>query len=174
MQTQITNLLLIIFLILFMYCIMYHFIYKIKKIKYDNDDNYTDIDIDTDIDSDVNTDTDVNTDVNTDTNTDIDIINNMITKSERFALISDDEAEQNLQNLKTLQTHLNTYNVTYLPQFNSTVNDAKNQIANQEIKISNLLTNKYIIQYIDSINKANAASYREFIKYKKNEKLNML
>jgi hypothetical protein len=141
-----------------MYCIMYHFIYNFKEIKYDNDDNYTDID----------------TDIDVNTNVDTDIINNIITKSERFALISDDEAEQNLQNLKTLQTHLNTYNVTYLPQINSTVNDAKKKIANQEIKISNLLTNKYIIQYIDSINKANAASYREFIKYKKNEKLNML
>ena len=52
------------------------------------------------------------------------------------------------------------------------ITDSQTQIQTQEQTISDLLTTNYIINYIDSINKANAASYREFIRYKKNAKYN--
>ena len=91
-------------------------------------------------------------------------------KAERFinSLLSVNEANQNINDLTKLQTYLNTYNNIISDMVSDT--QTKASIKNQEI--SNLLTKKFIFQYNETINKANAAAYREYIKYNKNKKYN--
>ena len=152
MQIPILNLLLIIFIILLTYCIMYHFIYKYREIKfYDNDNND-------------------NNDNNNNNNN-----NNIYQTSERFnnSIVNADDASQYLNNLAQLQSNINTYNSIYMPGVSTMLNDTKIQLANQNSSISNILTNRIILKYIDTIDKANAVAYREYMKYNKNETKNL-
>ena len=143
MSEQIINLLLIMFIILFMYFIMQQFLYNNKTIVYDNDDS----------------------DIHSDNN--IHYYNyNKIKIPERFSLISESEANKNINDLINLQTYLNTYN--------NMITDSQLKAAEKNTLISNLMTNKYILSYIDSINKANAVVYKEYVKYKKAENKKIL
>lgn len=131
------------FIILFMYFIMQQFLYNNKTIVYDNDDS----------------------DIHSDNN--IHYYNyNKIKIPERFSLISESEANKNINDLINLQTYLNTYN--------NMITDSQLKAAEKNTLISNLMTNKYILSYIDSINKANAVVYKEYVKYKKAENKKIL
>lgn len=146
MSNQILNLLLIIFMILFIYFIMHNFIYKFKEIKFDNDEQDLEAEFEKSF---------MQNYYNS---------SNKINKSEKFDLVTEYEASQNLNDLNTLQIYLNKYN--------NMITDTKTQIQTKDANISDLLTTNYMIHYIDSNNKANAAAYRESIRYKKNEKYN--
>ena len=146
MSNQILNLLLIIFMILFIYFIMHNFIYKFKEIKFDNDEQDLEAEFEKSF---------MQNNYNS---------SNKINKSEKFDLVTEYEASQNLNDLNTLQIYLNKYN--------NMITDTKTQIQTKDANISDLLTTNYMIHYIDSNNKANAAAYRESIRYKKNEKYN--
>jgi len=127
---------------------MYHFIYKYREIKYDNNDNnYNNYNND----------------------------NNNYQTPERFnnSIVNADDASQYLNNLAQLQSNINTYNSIYMPGVSTMLNDTKKQLVNQNSSISNILTNRIILKYIDTINKANAVGYREYMKYNKNETKNL-
>jgi hypothetical protein len=134
---------------------MYYFIYKPKptEIKFDTDDNYY---------------------YDYDYKNNNSQLHNKMQKPEVFYDITIDEATKNVNDLYKLQTYLQTYNDNYLSQINPIVNDTKIEISNQGKNISKLITERYILQFLDSINKANAVAYGEFFKYKKNEKINIL
>ena len=125
---------------------MHNFIYKFKEIKFDNDEQDLEAEFEKSF---------MQNNYNS---------SNKINKSEKFDLVTEYEASQNLNDLNTLQIYLNKYN--------NMITDTKTQIQTKDANISDLLTTNYMIHYIDSNNKANAAAYRESIRYKKNEKYN--
>ena len=147
MKSQIIHLLLTIFIILLIYCIMYYFIYKPTEIKFDTADNYH-------------------------YKNSNNYLHQKMQKSEIFYDITLDEASKNVNDLQNLEKYLQIYNDNYLSKIN--LNNTKIEISNQEKSISTLLTQKYILQFLDIINKANAVAYKEYIKYKDNEKINIL
>ena len=126
---------------------MHNFIYKFKEIKFDNDEQDLEAEFDKSF---------MQNYYNS---------SNKINKSEKFDLVTDDEANKNINDLNTLQIYLKNYN-------NMIKNTDRQDINTKDKQISDLLTTNYMIHYIDSINKANAAAYRESIKYKKNAKYN--
>lgn len=130
---------------------MYYFIYKPTEIKFDTDDNYS------------------NNYKNSNNN-----LHQKMQKYELFYNITPDEFEKNINDLQKLQINLQNYNDNYLPQLESTIDNSQIQASIQHKSISKLLTNRYLIEYLDAINKANATAYREYIKYKDNEKINIL
>lgn len=122
---------------------MYYFIYKPTEIKFDTDDNYY-----------------------YDYKNSNNHLQHKMQKYEIFYDITPDEIEKNANDLQKLQEYLQTYNDNYLPQLESTIDDSQIQASIQHQSISRLLTNRYLIQYLDSINKANATAYREYALYK--------
>jgi len=158
MRTQIINLLLSIFTILVIFCIMYYFIYNTKIFKFDNDD-YDDAD-----------DNDNNSLLK-------------IKKAERFVsdddiydgsysqdasptkYISNDEVNTNLRKLYEIQSYADEYAKKYLPNINPMITDTQEQISQKNLKISNLLQDRFALKYYDIVNKGNASAYREYLKY---------
>lgn len=155
MKSQIVHLFLTLFIILLIYCIMYYFIYKPTEIKFD-------------------TDTDTNNNYYYDYKNSNSHNHRKLQQPEVFYDITLEEATKNLNDLQNLQTYLQTYNDNYLQLLEPIINDAQDQVSTQEQSISTLLTNRYIIQYLDIINKANATAYREYALYKEREKINIL
>ena len=132
---------------------MYYFIYKPTEIKFD-----------TDVDNNYYYDY-----KNSNSNN-----HHKLQQPEVFYDITLEEATKNLKDLQNMQTYLQTYNDNYLQLLDPIINDAQDQISTQEQSISTLITNRYLIQYLDTINKANATAYREYALYKEREKINIL
>jgi len=160
------TLLLIIIVIFIIFCFMKVFIYKSQSLMFDsNNDNNND-----------------NRNINPETikyNIKYNIIslNKVIEDSkiyinEKFVNITEDEITANLTNLNTLLNNLNTFETVDLVRIRSTIEEVGRQrIINKE-KILNLLTNIYMLRYLEIINKTNAVSYKEYLKYQ-NPKSNM-
>jgi len=136
---------------------MYYFIYNTKKLKFDNDDDDAD-----------------------DTN---DNSLSKIKKAERFGIydgiddglysldasptkyISEDEAEANLRKLNDIQEYASAYATKYLPNINPMITDTQNKISVQNLKIGNLLKDRFVLKYYDIVNKGNASAYKEYLQY---------
>jgi hypothetical protein len=88
-------------------------------------------------------------------------------KPERFdgSLISISEANKNINDLTNLQIYLNTYN--------NMLADSQIKASKQQAPISNLLTNRYILSYLESVDTANATAYKEYLKYTNIDKQNI-
>lgn len=168
LQEQIPMLLLTIFIILFIFCIMQKFMYNKQSIKYSHDDNvgsHSNPNMITLYDLDTNT-----YDINGKINKEISILFTMIEQNtkkklkENFTI--DTSTLQNYNaNLGVLQTYLATYQSTDLKNIQNimkTVND-KALVGKQQIL--DLLTNIYMMRYLENINQINATTYKEFLKY---------
>ena len=79
--------------------------------------------------------------------------------------ISVDDLQSNLDTLTTLESNLTDFENIDMSHIQSTMDLIKKQrMANKE-KILDLLTNIYVLGNIDNINKGNAVSYKEYLKY---------
>ena len=171
--TNTITLLLILLVIFIIFCFMKVFFYKSQSLIFDNDS------------SSANVSNSVNYSKN---NSDPETIKynikyNVISLSkiiedsktyiyEKFDNVTEDEIKANLNNLNTLLNNLSTFETVDLVEIRSTIEEISRQrIINKE-KILNLLTNIYILRYIEIINKTNAVSYKEYLKYQ-NPKSNM-
>lgn len=88
-----------------------------------------------------------------------------INLEEKFTDISVEDLQSNLDILNVLETNLTDFETIDLISIKKTMDLVRSQrIANKK-KIVDLLTNIYILASLDTINKGNAVSYREYLKY---------
>lgn len=76
--------------------------------------------------------------------------------------ITDSEARRNLGDLEALSVKLDTVD---LNSISDTINSLKNKRIENKDKILKVLTSIYILRYLEIVNKTNAVSYKEFLKY---------
>ena len=88
-----------------------------------------------------------------------------ISIQEKFENITKTEAELNIIKLNELSKIINNIENENLEKIKTTIDNVKNQRFDNKQKILDVLTNIYILRYLEIINKGNAASYKEFIKY---------
>jgi hypothetical protein len=167
------TLLLIIIVIFIIFCFMKVFIYKSQSLMFDsNSDNDNDNDNNNNDNNNINPET-----IKYNIKYNIISLNKIIEDSkiyinEKFVNVTEDEITANLTILNTLLNNLNTFETVELVNISSTIEEVGRQrIINKE-KILNLLTNIYMLRYLEIINKTNAVSYKEYLKYQ-NPKSNM-
>ena len=167
-QEQIPMLLLTIFIILFIFCIMQKFMYTKQSIKYSHDDHvgsHTNSNMITLYDLDAKT-----YDINGKINKEISILFTMIEQNtkkklkENFTI--DTSTLQNYNaNLGVLQTYLATYQSTDLQNIKNIMKTVNDTALVGKQQILDLLTNIYMMRYLENINQINATTYKEFLKY---------
>ena len=99
-------------------------------------------------------------------------LNDIIEKSksklktkENFYELTQDDLNTNLNNLNKLSDNLKTFSSTTLVDIQKIMNNVKTQrLIDKEILLK-VLTDIYTLKYLESINKGNAVSYHEYIKY---------
>ena len=165
--TKPLTLLLIILVILLIFCFMKAFFYKSQQLIFDSD---------SDRDSHSDSHSDIHSDIHNpklckhNIKHNIIMLNKIIEDSkkyikEKFEDISNAQAQFNLENLDILSDNIDKIENKGLEEIQKTIENVKNQrIINKE-KILDVLTNIYILRYLEIINKGTAASYHEFIKY---------
>jgi hypothetical protein len=95
-------------------------------------------------------------------------INNNNNIKEKFKALTQEEADAIIQNINSVNywirnNYMGTNGIKVIIQ--SMIKNANNtKDANKETLLK-LLTNIYVIEYIDSINRQNAESYKVFLKY---------
>jgi hypothetical protein len=153
------TLLLIIFIILLIFCFMQVYVYKSKNFVFDeNDEN----------DGNENSNSvDIKKNIKYNILILIELIKNSKTNiREKFdnnnITITDSEARRNLGDLEALSVKLDTVD---LNSISDTINSLKNKRIENKDKILKLLTSIYILRYLEIVNKTNAVSYKEFLKY---------
>lgn len=143
------TLLLIIIIILIMFCIMSKFLYKSQHIQFDyeneNDSNYK---IKQNILS-INKILDDNRKKN----------------QERFGDITVDDVQSNIEKLDLITQYMNDLESGDLQAVRDTIDKVKQLRLYSKEKILNLLTNIYMIRYIDFIKQGNAVSYQQYLAY---------
>ena len=165
MRTQIINLLLYIFTILVIFCIMYYFIYNTKKLKFDNDN---DNDVDDADDNDNNSLSKIKKAERFgagDGNSDSAYDSSYSLDASPTKYISDEEATANLRKLYDIQEYASAYATKYLPNINPMITDTQTKISVQNLKIANLLKDRFALKYYDIVNKGNASAYKEYLQY---------
>ncbi len=171
-------LLLILLMILLMFCFMQHYVYKFQPIMYDDSVSYSDSDSETY--SDLNLKYKNNAYITNKINKIIELKDNEIKKNinllsktiketksqlqENFADIQpfDDIETTNLQSNLDIFTDFENTDMSNIQQTMALI---KSQRIANKAKIVDLLTNIYVLANIDNINKSNAASYKEYLKF---------
>ena len=143
------TLLLTLLIILIMFCIMSKFLYKSQHIQFDyeneNDSNYK---IKQNILS-INKILDDNRKKN----------------QERFGDITVDDVQSNIEKLDLITQYMNDLESGDLQAVRDTIDKVKQLRLYSKEKILNLLTNIYMIRYIDFIKQGNAVSYQQYLAY---------
>ena len=156
------TLLLIIFIILLIFCFMQVYVYKSKDFAFDendgNDENYS---------NENSNSIDIKNNIKYNILMLIELIENSKTNiREKFdndnITITDSEARRNLGDLEALSVKLDTVD---LNSISDTINSLKNKRIENKDKILKVLTSIYILRYLEIVNKTNAVSYKEFLKY---------
>ena len=165
-DVRVITILLTIFIILVIFCFMYKFIYHNQSINFvlDNtdNDNYIHIHKMNDYVND--------SDINISINNQIDKLFNYIEKNrkpnikENF-LLDNNDINTYTNNLITLKTHLNTYQAKDIENIKKTIKTIVDQRNLNKQQILDLLTNIYMIRYIERMNQINAISYKQYLKY---------
>jgi hypothetical protein len=161
---------LILLIILLLFCFMKHYFYKSQSLNYDESDlKYKTI----------NT---KHTKNFNDKITKIHDLKNMeikkhiiilkkiikeirISLQEKFEDIGVEDLQANLDTLYLLDSNLTDFETTDLLTIEKTMDLVKSQRLENKKKILDLLTNIYLLASIDNVNKSNAVSYREYLKY---------
>lgn len=158
---------LILLIILLLFCFMKHYFYKSQSLNYDESDlkNKT-----------INTKhfndkiTKIHDLKNMEIKKHIIILKNVIKEirislQEKFEDIGVEDLQANLDTLNMLENNITEFETTDLLTIQKTMELVKSQRLENKKKIVDLLTNIYILASIDNVNKSNAVSYREYLKY---------
>ena len=93
------------------------------------------------------------------------IIDNSKSK-DNFLDFTPEELKANEANLEKLRAKLRNFNKKDAPLINDIISDILSQRIIDKALIIDVLSNTYVLQNLNNINKGNAVSYREFLKYK--------
>jgi len=148
------TLLLMILIIIIIFCTMHQTCYKSQPVEFNNNTYLSNIDenINEKIDENIIKLHNIIEDSN-------------ITLKDKFVDISANELKQYSDSLKKLSVNINNLNTNDLLSIQKTINEVKKQKAINKQQILDVLTNIYILRYIDFVNQGNAVSYHEFVKY---------
>lgn len=132
-----------------MFCIMSKFLYKSQHIQFDYENDYdSDYKIKQYILS-INKILDDNRQKN----------------QESFGNITVDDVQGNIDNLNLLSQSIDKLVSGDLQNIKNTIDELKKTRLEAKDKILNMLTNIYIIRYIDFIKQGNAVSYQQYLAY---------
>ena len=159
---------LILLIILLLFCFMQHYLYKLQSLKYDETDlEYKPTLITKHFGDKITT---IHKLKSIEIKKHITILKNLIKETkknlqEKFIDISVEDLQSNLDTLNILDDNIKDFENSDLLSIQKTMMLVKSQrIANKK-KIVDLLSDIYILASIDTINKSNAVSYREYLKY---------
>jgi len=145
------TLLLTLLIILIMFCIMSKFLYKSQHIQFDYENEYEN-------DSDYKIKQYILT-----INKILD--DNRKKNQENFFNITVDDVQSNIENLDLIKQYMDDLEKKDLQAVIDTIDKVKKVRLYAKEKILKLLTNIYMIRYIDFIKQGNAASYQQYIAY---------
>jgi hypothetical protein len=157
--------LLILLMLLLMFCFMQHYIYKSQSIM------YNDSDLEHNIDSRFNDKINkINNLKDKEIKKNINFLSNIVKESknklqENFENIPVDDLQSNLDTLKTLEDNITDFEAVDLVNIKKTMALIKKERMANKAKIIDLLSNLYILASLDTINKGNAAAYKEYVTY---------
>ena len=149
------TLLLTLLIILIMFCIMSKFVYKSQHIQFDYENDY---------ENHVKNDSDYKIKQNILSINKI-IADNKKKNQEHFFNITVDDVQQNIDNLNLLSQYIDKLESGDLQTIKNTIDEVKKTRLDSKEKILNMLTNIYMIRYIDNINQNNAVSYQQYLAY---------
>lgn len=167
--------LLIILIVLLIYCSLYHFVYKSQTLTFDYDNSYG-ISYDKSYDKTYNNNKPLNQYVIKNEkhkkilNENIELLDIIIEKNksklkENFYNITQAELQQNINELNTVSQYIKNIQNNDIAYLQNIIKQVRKQSNIDKQQILDLLTSIYMIHYIEVINKQNASSYREFMKY---------
>ena len=159
---------LILLIILLIFCFMQHYLYKSQSLVYDETDlKYKPTSHTKHFNDKINKIDELK---NIEIRKNIIILQNLIKETrinlqEKFTDVSVEELQSNLDILNVLDDNIKDFETNDLLSIEKTMNLIKSQRIDNKKKIVDLLTNIYILGTVDTINKGNAVSYREYLKY---------
>jgi hypothetical protein len=149
------TLLLTLLIILIIFCVMSKFLYKSQHIQFDYENEYKN-------EYENNSDYKIKQYIL--------IINQILDDNkkknqESFENITLDDAQINIDNLDLISRYIDNIESGDLQNIKTTIDEVKKIRLDAKDKILNMLTNIYMIRYIDSIKQGNAVSYQQYLAY---------
>ena len=159
---------LILLIILLLFCFMQHYLYKFQSLNYDETDlEYKPTLITKHFSDKLTT---IHKLKSIEIKKHITILKKIIKETkknlqEKFTDVAVEDLQSNLDTLNILDDNIKDFENSDLLTIRKTMDLVKSQRLENKKKIIDLLTNIYILSSIDTINKSNAVSYREYLKY---------
>ena len=136
-----------------MFCIMSKFLYKSQHIQFDyENENENDSDSDYKIKQYILSRNKI-------------LADNRQKNQESFGDITVDDVQSNIDNLNLISQSIDKLVSGDLQNIKNTIDEVKKTRLEAKEKILNLLTNIYMIRYIDFIKQGNAVSYQQYLAY---------
>ena len=136
-----------------MFCIMSKFLYKSQHIQFDyENENENDSDSDYKIKQYILSINKI-------------LADNRQKNQESFGDITVDDVQSNIDNLNLISQSIDKLVSGDLQNIKNTIDEVKKTRLEAKEKILNLLTNIYMIRYIDFIKQGNAVSYQQYLAY---------